>query len=394
MVTFPCVIRGLPISPQHSHRHHRPLWWNTFKPISKKNGVRYSGDAQTQCATSRCLGIRKNRGTSSGVTAFAATSAKPPSISLTLKCSPTHAVPEPPRGQRAFYLFGKIDTIIISHISKSFLSSEHFFNLPCPSKPPDLCSLGVRGWRRRKSSIFMHPLLSDIKTFLLDLVFPIYCLRCEKEGKEYLCQSCQNLVKRIDAQICIICKKSSPFGQTHTKCKTSICPENLFCIFDYNDQAIKDLIIKGKYYFVPQIFEMLGKMAAADMQTNYPEFFKPKNPVICPIPLNSWRERWRGFNQTKILSQAFSDTLNLPISEALKRNKYTKTQKDLKKAERQKNLKNAFSISKNFVKTDIQNKNFLLIDDVTTTGETLLSASKALKEAGAGSVFCLVIARE
>jgi predicted amidophosphoribosyltransferase len=61
------------------------------------------------------------------------------------------------------------------------------------------------------------------------------------------------------------------------------------------------------------------------------------------------------------------------------------------KSKRQKNLANAFLVRN---KHHITSKNILLIDDVVTTGTTLIECARVLKDSGAKNVFCLVLARE
>jgi predicted amidophosphoribosyltransferase len=78
------------------------------------------------------------------------------------------------------------------------------------------------------------------------------------------------------------------------------------------------------------------------------------------------------------------------LDNALIKIKYTPPQADLKGRQRRENIKNAFNCP---VPKLVQNKTILLIDDVTTTGATLQQAAKVLKQAGARSVWGLVIAK-
>ena len=73
------------------------------------------------------------------------------------------------------------------------------------------------------------------------------------------------------------------------------------------------------------------------------------------------------------------------------RSKWTKTQKDLKKEARKENIEGVFKLKDG---SNIENQNFILVDDVTTTGFTLLEATKILKRNGAKSVWCLTVARD
>jgi ComF family protein len=238
---------------------------------------------------------------------------------------------------------------------------------------------------------FFIPFYKDVKEFILDILFPISCLACETEGKEFLCGECASKLPKVH-QICIMCKKPSISGLTHPGCKTAYAPDGLISVLDYHDERVAKLIIHGKYYFVSDIYKTLGEMLAQEMATRYPNILV-SNINFVPIPLHWTRQNWRGFNQSEILCRALSDSLNLQTSNVLKRFKITKTQKDLKKEARQKNMENVFSLFPN-LKSQIKNQQFLLVDDVATTGSTLLEAVKVLKQNGAKNVWCLTIARD
>lgn len=167
--------------------------------------------------------------------------------------------------------------------------------------------------------------------------------------------------------------------------------DGLISFLDYRDKRVSKIIIHGKYKFLPGVFSELANIAAAKMKVpGFPAF---ENFTLVPIPLSSTRQRWRGFNQSQIICDRLSEALNLPVLNAIERHKNTKTQKDLKREERIINLSNAFSLSPNS-KFSIPNSKFLIVDDVTTTGSTLLEAVKVLKRNGAAKVWCLTIASD
>ena len=240
---------------------------------------------------------------------------------------------------------------------------------------------------------FIKPLFFDVRKFILDTLFPITCLACEREGL-FICPDCQSLLTKLEHQRCIACQKPTPFGLTHPKCQTPHGADGLISFYDYHDKKVANIIIKGKYNFLPTVFATLGKIIATKLSQQYPNILISKNIYrLVPIPLSRFRLRWRGFNQAEILCQAISQELGLAITPALIRKKLTKTQKDLKKEARQKNIQGAFAISK-YLNIPISNKNFILVDDVTTTGATLQEAAAVLKRNGANQVICLTVARD
>jgi len=120
-----------------------------------------------------------------------------------------------------------------------------------------------------------------------------------------------------------------------------------------------------------------------------------ENPLpadfIVPVPLYMDRLRERGYNQAALLARELSERSRLPVEEeSLVRIKETVPQVALKADERRKNVKGAFRSQGEKIK----DRQILLIDDVSTTGATLVACAEALREKGARSVWALVLARE
>jgi competence protein ComFC len=111
--------------------------------------------------------------------------------------------------------------------------------------------------------------------------------------------------------------------------------------------------------------------------------------AIIPIPLSSARERDRGFNQARLLAKALSGRFERPLLDCLERKRNTKNQARLSKKERWTNLKDAFRIKYHY---SYKHKNFLVVDDLLTTGATVSEAAKVLKKAGAAKIYILTLA--
>ena len=112
--------------------------------------------------------------------------------------------------------------------------------------------------------------------------------------------------------------------------------------------------------------------------------------VVMAVPMH-WRKRWlRGFNQAELLAKPVARRIGVPLCQNLRRKRYTRAQASLSKAQRRQNPVHTFAVRR---PEQIQGKRVLLIDDVFTTGATLRAAAAALKEAGAGHVAVLTLAR-
>jgi len=111
-------------------------------------------------------------------------------------------------------------------------------------------------------------------------------------------------------------------------------------------------------------------------------------PIVVAIPLANERLAERGYNQSLLIARALAARCGLGLSAgALRRTRAGQPQSSLSRNARQPNIAHAF------VAAHPLNQPVLLIDDVMTTGATLVAASRALLEAGAPSVTCAVIAR-
>jgi ComF family protein len=205
-------------------------------------------------------------------------------------------------------------------------------------------------------------------------LFPLKCSSCNKEGS-FLCRSCE--------------KKLEYLSKPEQSGTLPVYIEQLISCFPYKD-PINSLIILGKYSFMPEVFAYLGKLSAAHLRR---QRYDLKSYVLCPIPLSKQRQRWRGFNQSQKLCETFSKELRLPWRNFLERPKNTKTQKDLSRAGRQKNMKNSFALNPNLAAA-IKGQQIILVDDVATTGATLSAAAEVLAQASAAKIIALTIARD
>jgi ComF family protein len=114
--------------------------------------------------------------------------------------------------------------------------------------------------------------------------------------------------------------------------------------------------------------------------------------VLVPVPLHHKRLRERGYNQSRLLALELSRLSGLPlVDDCLVRERYTTPQARTPNVdERRSNVADAFACRDR----RLEAKQVLLIDDVATSGATLDACARALKGAGASSVWGLVLAKE
>jgi predicted amidophosphoribosyltransferase len=111
--------------------------------------------------------------------------------------------------------------------------------------------------------------------------------------------------------------------------------------------------------------------------------------LICPVPLHHVRLRERSFNQAEVLARAVSSGVGIGVVEGLERLRLTKPQTGLDPRARMENVRGAFAAHAE----KVAGKRILLIDDVWTTGATLVECAKVLMRAKARQVSILTLTR-
>jgi ComF family protein len=110
--------------------------------------------------------------------------------------------------------------------------------------------------------------------------------------------------------------------------------------------------------------------------------------LLIPIPLGAARLQTRGYNQSAVLARSVGRSAGMPVAETvLVRVRDTQTQTRLTPEEREANLRDAFRVA------GAVPARVILVDDVFTTGATLVSAARALLEGGARAVTAITFAR-
>ena len=210
-----------------------------------------------------------------------------------------------------------------------------------------------------------------LKEFLRDfsnLFFPPICLGCKTP-----------LIPN-ELTICVQCKLQLPFTYFHLY-ENNLMMQKLtprlklelataLCYFESNS-VVERLIYHLKYGKQEQLGSYFGKIAGELIHKN---IFIDIDAVI-PVPLHSKRKRKRGYNQVTLFGKEIANYLEVPLIEnELIRIENTKQLAKTSPLDRALVLKNAFQYK---TKND-KPKHFLLVDDVITTGATLVACGKLL----------------
>ena len=227
-------------------------------------------------------------------------------------------------------------------------------------------------------------MLSKLARSALDLVFPIHCSGCGREGG-IICPQCTEILERLGTPRCGTCSAPGVDGTCRWCLQYPRGFESLRSPYRF-EGPVRDAIHALKYRGIRAAAETLGGLMA--------EYFEA-NPVLAdilvPVPLHSRRLRSRGYNQSALLAREIGKRASLPVVENhLVRTRNSRPQVDVASPEeRRANVAGNFACD-----PDVSGLAVLLIDDVATTGSTLSECAYALRKAGASTVHALTLARD
>ena len=260
--------------------------------------------------------------------------------------------------------------------------------------------------------------MPNLLTALLDWIYPPACIACrslislhDKQPRDMLmCAKCQTLFEPIGRQqntdgvttplqnadenisidtkivsigICNTC--GIPTENPVERCVSCFGKTFHFTTnragFTYED-LMRDLLHELKFRQKKQIATSLGKLWALHMSTI------PQDSILVPLSLHPKKQRERGFNQAEVLAQQLSQKFNIPCVNALVRTLDTPPQSGLHPRQRAENVAGAFAVNSSKFKAG---RNYVIVDDIYTTGASLNECAKVLTDAGAKSVNCLTL---
>ena len=232
----------------------------------------------------------------------------------------------------------------------------------------------------------MLPRLAKIKGMALDLLFPRWCVGCGREG-DFICPYCLKSLPRVIPPICPRCGLPQSNATLCASClgwQADI--DGIRAPFRF-DGVMRQAIHQLKYR---NLRAMAGLLAG--LLNDYLRDNPVPGEVLVPVPLHPKRLRERGYNQSQLLAGELGRLAGLPVADDyLLRERHTSPQaRTLTVGERRGNVADAFACRDR----RLEGKAVIIIDDVSTSGATLDACARALKAAGAGPVWGLVLARE
>lgn len=206
-------------------------------------------------------------------------------------------------------------------------------------------------------------------TALINLVYPPRCVGCGRLLDAWFCPHCVATIWPPDLSI--------PIDGI----------DDYVAVGAHRD-ALRQAIHALKYENLPQVANDLGFLLAKSILQKDWQF-----DTLIAVPLHKDRQQKRGYNQAIELAQVAATHLECAIlPNALYRTLATTPQVGKNLHERQDNVKDAFELHPDYA-PQVQNHRIILIDDVCTTGATLVACADVLRRAGVRHIYAATISR-
>lgn len=203
-----------------------------------------------------------------------------------------------------------------------------------------------------------------------ELFFPRYCVLCgERLAKTEECVCIKCFIGLPRTRMCPVADNAMEkefWGKLPIERANSL-------LYYTKGGDVQKILYELKYYGNDRLALFLGKCMAMELQ---PSNFFQNIDYILPVPLHDKKKKARGYNQSEMIAQGISIVTGIPlIDNILKRVRYTDTQTKKRSYERWLNVQDVFECISLKI---IEDKHVLLVDDVMTTGSTIVACADAL----------------
>jgi ComF family protein len=212
---------------------------------------------------------------------------------------------------------------------------------------------------------------------LLDLLIPSACAGCGRYG-DPLCASCRSTFSPAGAP-------RDRFVSPDPAVVVGDDLEVAVAAFAY-DGAMRRALSRLKYGGGARLADPLARSAVP----LFAPFLEQHQAVLVPVPVHAERLRQRGYNQAALLARHLGAGLGIAWVDVLRRTRPTSQQHRLNRAQRLRNLRDAFALRSGARAPP----RVVLVDDILTTSATLEACATVLRAAGAERVVGVAIARE
>ncbi|MBQ9744394.1 MAG: ComF family protein [Clostridia bacterium] len=223
------------------------------------------------------------------------------------------------------------------------------------------------------------------------------CVICDNaisyEKKIAICEDCMKYwISNLDV-LCDKCGYESEYCTCVNKRLLKSVDFTVFCVFykKNSNNPVKNIVFRLKQEYRSQVFNFCADLMVARAKKVFAKHnISLKNFVVTFPPRRKRAVSIYGYDHSYEVAKLFAKKLGLSVEKCFI-NSSKKEQKKLTQHERFINAKKSYSLKKNI---DPNNKNYILIDDVLTTGSTLNACASLLKENGAKYVVPVCYAKD
>lgn len=214
-----------------------------------------------------------------------------------------------------------------------------------------------------------HSPLADIKR----LFFPPICAACGRrlsDQDDFLCSYC-----RWEIPLTGFWGKAENPVAAIFHGHLPIVNASAFYFF-VSGSGFRDLIHDFKYHNNWLLARKMGEWYGAELAASplYADI-----DVVVPVPLHIRKKIRRGYNQSEYIAKGISMATGIPLDRgSIRRSTYNVSQTRRRKSERWENVEGIFSVR---IPDALRGKHLLLVDDVLTTGATIISLGETILKA-------------
>lgn len=210
---------------------------------------------------------------------------------------------------------------------------------------------------------------------LLDFISPRACVICGCRlgiTEEVICATCNMHLPRTYYD-------KDPYENEMARLFWGQMPvERAFAMIYYEPHSqVSRMVHSLKYLGHPEVGDFMGRMMSAELLGS--TFFDGIDMIV-PVPLSRKRKRKRGYNQSREIARGISSLTGIPVADNIvRRARFVESQTQKHRWQRLENVDGVFRLRDN---AHVDGKHILLVDDVVTTGATIISCANEICRGG------------
>lgn len=184
---------------------------------------------------------------------------------------------------------------------------------------------------------------------------------------------------------CLVCGRETAIGEDGicSECRSTLIRMKEYRILPPVGEVAAAFRYEGAARVAMHRFKYMGAAWLAPFFMDYVRLNEPERfDIIVPVPMHPVKQYFRRYSPAELLADALSERYAIPVeTDLLERTRLTASQTKKSRLERTEVLAHLYA-----ARPEIAGKNVLIVDDVVTTGSTLLACAAVCLQAGAASV--------